>query len=369
MGSENMVSALDQQRTKVDVSSLGDAELWVAVAGLTASRPQAEITAHIAASLEAFLAPQRQDIGQCRELTDAVDLEQRLRLRILRLREPLDGAIVLLDLHRHRSDLFEYGTECLSQTWRQHGHASLGEAQGGRSRKSIAAGLGQSAHRVHCRRPQPNDQVAGTDQRQSLLLGNRAMGYRPQDLGIEPGVTGQLLRIHLVALPITVRDRPKFTHVGHDHLVAQLLKLFADPDRVRSRLHRDPHPRQVGKPLLDARGNRSEPPPVYHFSIFVERAVMAPDIPKVDPDRHPDPGAAAWNFRNEVLRWLFHGLSLLLSEELLIPFFGNLGIRTASDRVFHALLRAMRFRSMSIRTLRDTRLHQHLGCWHSEHGF
>jgi hypothetical protein len=44
---------------------------------------------------------------------------------------------------------------------------------------------------------------------------------------------------------------------------------------------------------------------------------MAPDIPKVDPDRHPDPGAAAWYFRDEVLRaWdfcdevlrcLFHG--------------------------------------------------------------
>src|SRR5258708_6947822 len=126
-----MVGALDQQRTQVDVASLGDAELRVAVARLAASRPQAEITAHIATSLEAFLAAQRQDIGQRRELADPIYLDQRLCLRILRLRESFYGAVVLLDLQRHCSDLFEYGTERLSQTWRQRGHAPLGEAQGG----------------------------------------------------------------------------------------------------------------------------------------------------------------------------------------------------------------------------------------------
>ncbi len=39
---EDMVGALDQQRSQVDVASLGDAELRVAVPGLAASRPQAE---------------------------------------------------------------------------------------------------------------------------------------------------------------------------------------------------------------------------------------------------------------------------------------------------------------------------------------
>src|ERR1019366_10018054 len=112
MRPENMVGALDQQTTQIDVAGLGDAELRVAVPGLTASRPQAEITAHIATSLEAFLTAQRQDIGQRRELTDTVNLNQRLRLRILRLHESLDSAIVLLDLHRHRSDLFKDWTEC-----------------------------------------------------------------------------------------------------------------------------------------------------------------------------------------------------------------------------------------------------------------
>jgi hypothetical protein len=38
-------------------------ELRIAVPGLAASRPQAEIAAHIPASLEAFLAAQRQNIG------------------------------------------------------------------------------------------------------------------------------------------------------------------------------------------------------------------------------------------------------------------------------------------------------------------
>jgi hypothetical protein len=44
---------------------------------------------------------------------------------------------------------------------------------------------------------------------------------------------------------------------------------------------------------------------------------MAPDIPKIDPDRHPNLGDAAWNFGDEVLRWFFHGHSLSDSKNLL----------------------------------------------------
>ena len=323
MRSKNMIGTLDQKRPEVGVSSLSDAQLWVPFARLAASRPQAEVAADIATPLEAFLAAKRQDIGQRRELADAVDLEQRLCFWILRLRESFDGAIVVLDLYRHSSDLFQDWAKRLGQSWRQDRHASLREAQRGRGRQSISAGLGQSAHRVHCSRPQTNDQVTGADQRQSFLLGNRAMGYRTQDLRIEPGVASQLLRIHLVALPIAVRDRPQLAHIRHDHLVAQFLKLLVNPDRVRSRFHRDPDPRQIGKPLLDPRGTGTKPSSVNHFSILVERAVMAPDIPKVDSDRHPDPGAAAWNFSDEAPRWLFHGHSLSDPKDLLIPVFGN----------------------------------------------
>jgi hypothetical protein len=54
-------------------------------------------------------------------------------------------------------------------------------------------------------------------------------------------------------------------------------------------------------------GLGSEAAAIDRFSFFVERAVMAPDISKVDTDRHLDPSRSAWNFRDEALRWLFHG--------------------------------------------------------------
>jgi hypothetical protein len=56
-----------------------------------------------------------------------------------------------------------------------------------------------------------------------------------------------------------------------------------------------------------SRGTGSEATAIDRFSFLVERAVMAPDISKVDTDRHLDPSRSAWNFRDEVLRWLFHG--------------------------------------------------------------
>jgi hypothetical protein len=36
-----------------------------------------------------------------------------------------------------------------------------------------------------------------------------------------------------------------------------------------------------------------------------------------------DPGLSAWNVRDEVLRWLFHGNSLSYPKDLLIPFPGT----------------------------------------------
>ena len=67
---------------------------------------------------------------------------------------------------------------------------------------------------------------------------------------------------------------------------------------------------------------------------------MAPDIPKIDPDRHPNLGDAAWNFGDEVLRWFFHGHSLSDSKDLLIPFFGNFishsAITAKGDQASHS---------------------------------
>jgi hypothetical protein len=95
--------------------------------------------------------------------------------------------------------------------------------------------------------------------------------------------------------------------------MAKFLNLFADPDRVGPCFHGYPYRFQVPKPLVYAGRVGSETTPVDNFTIFVECAVMAPDIPKIDPDRRPDPGAPAWYFRDEVLRMLFHLHSLSLA--------------------------------------------------------
>src|SRR5271156_6580102 len=58
MWSQDVVGALDQQASEIDVPSLGDAELWVMLARLAASRSQAEIASDIPASLESFLVAQ-----------------------------------------------------------------------------------------------------------------------------------------------------------------------------------------------------------------------------------------------------------------------------------------------------------------------
>ena len=52
---DDVVGTFNQQLSQVSITCFGDAKLRVAVAGLTAPRPQAEITADIPTSLEAFL--------------------------------------------------------------------------------------------------------------------------------------------------------------------------------------------------------------------------------------------------------------------------------------------------------------------------
>jgi hypothetical protein len=54
MRSKDVVRALDEQTSEIDVARLGDAELRIAVPGLAASRSQAEIAAYIAALPKAF---------------------------------------------------------------------------------------------------------------------------------------------------------------------------------------------------------------------------------------------------------------------------------------------------------------------------
>jgi hypothetical protein len=137
-------------------------------------------------------------------VADAVNLQQSLRLRILGLAELLDLPIVLLDLQRHVRDLLEHRTKCLCQSRRHNGEAALSEACCGGGGHTIAAGLSQTTNGVHRSRAQSHQQSSRTDQGQSLLLLDGAVGYRPEDVRIKPGITRQLLSIDLIALPITV---------------------------------------------------------------------------------------------------------------------------------------------------------------------
>ncbi len=56
-----------------------------------------------------------------------------------------------------------------------------------------------------------------------MLLFDGAVRDRPEDVGIEPRVAGQLLGIYLIALPIAVQDRTQLADVGHDDFMTELL--------------------------------------------------------------------------------------------------------------------------------------------------
>src|SRR5271170_6578387 len=132
MRSKDVIGALDQQTSKVCVAGMGDAELRIVISGLTSPRPQVQVATDIATSSEPFLAAEGQHEGQGSEVADAVNLQQRLRLRILGLAELLDLPVVLLDLHCHLRDLLEHRTERLCQPKRHNSEATLSEARCGR---------------------------------------------------------------------------------------------------------------------------------------------------------------------------------------------------------------------------------------------
>lgn len=127
MRPKDVVRALDQQTSEISVAGLGGPELRIAFAGLTASGSQTEVATYVSTSTKAFLVTKRQDEREGRDVTNAVNGQQRLRLGLLRLSHPLDLPIVLLDLQRHRRDLFEHRTECNLKSWRHRGLATLSE--------------------------------------------------------------------------------------------------------------------------------------------------------------------------------------------------------------------------------------------------
>ena len=137
-----------------------------------------------------------------------------------------------------------------------------------------------------------------------LLYG--ATRYRAENLRIEPCIPCQLVRIHVVALAVAVRDRPQLAHVGDKHLVAEL---FADSDRMHAGLHRHLGMRHVDKPLLDRLRRGSAPTSINHLTSLVESAVMAPHVvAEVYADRQLYLSTLQGCFCDEVVRWLLHGI-------------------------------------------------------------
>jgi len=51
---------------------------------------------------------------------------------------------------------------------------------------------------------------------------------------------------------------------------------------------------EIPKALVYSGRVGSEAASVYDLTVLVERAVMAPDVPKIDPDRYPNPGTSVW---------------------------------------------------------------------------
>jgi hypothetical protein len=92
----------------------------------------------------------------------------------------------------------------LCQSRRHNGQAALSEARCGGGRHTVAARLRQTMNGVHRSGTQSHQQRSRTDQSQSLLLLDGAMGDRTKDVRVKPGISCQLLSIDLIALPVTV---------------------------------------------------------------------------------------------------------------------------------------------------------------------
>jgi hypothetical protein len=59
----------------------------------------------------------------------------------------------------------------------------------------------------------------------------------------------------------------------------------------------------------------SEATSINDFTVLVENAVLAPGVTKVDANRHLYHGLSEWDFRDEVLRRLLHGIQSLPSRK------------------------------------------------------
>lgn len=89
---------LRQEPPQVAVTRLGEAPLWIPLAGLTPFRPKAELIADISALAKAVLISYGQDRGERCQCADPTDLRQGLCFRLLLLRHLPNEFVLSFDL-------------------------------------------------------------------------------------------------------------------------------------------------------------------------------------------------------------------------------------------------------------------------------
>ena len=80
-----------------------------------------------------------------------------------------------------------------------------------------------------------NQCITGVDQGQMSLGFLTSMLYGIEQLGIDPGQTGQLLGVELVGLALVAVDQPDLARVGHEHLVTAPFEQPAHPGEAMKR--------------------------------------------------------------------------------------------------------------------------------------
>lgn len=109
----------------------------------------------------------------------------------------------------------------------------------------LAVALGQSAHRVHQRRPCPH---------QSRSRFRTAMFHRTQQLRIDPGQPRRRLRVHAIIFLPALANQARAPRMRHDYLVPQLVQQPTYPGLVHPRFQRDAAPRHAAEPFLHRLG-------------------------------------------------------------------------------------------------------------------
>ena len=108
--SQNVLRSLHQQRPQIRIAFLADVHLRLALTGVSSSRLQSQIAAHVAALAETMRIFQRQQERQRDQRAHALDLLQQRHLRIALLRQFLDPLVVLGDALAQRLDCANNGS-------------------------------------------------------------------------------------------------------------------------------------------------------------------------------------------------------------------------------------------------------------------